>query len=48
MAQCEGVIGVTVSAEGRLGDAAALDLDGGLKVADGAAEEGRVYLRDEV
>lgn len=44
----EGMVGVAVRAEGRLGDAAALDLDGRLQVTDGASEEGRVDLGNQV
>jgi len=44
----EGVVGVAVSAEGRLGDAASLDLDDGLQVADGATEEAATDLRNQV
>ena len=44
----EGVVGVAVSAEGRLGDAAALHLDVGLQVAHGAAEEAATDLGNQV
>ncbi len=44
----EGMVGVTMSAESWLSDTASFNLNGGLQVADGATEESRVDLGDEV
>ena len=42
------MVGVAMSAEGWFGDTASLNLDRCLQVADGATEEGRVDLGDEI
>ena len=42
------MVGVAVGAESGLSDAAAFNLNGGLQMADGATEESRVDLRNQV
>ena len=42
------MVGVAMSAEGWFGDATSLNLDRGLQVTDGATEQGRVDLRDQI